>query len=179
MSTVKAKYLKDEQGNKFSPITSADNVFMPDGRTVSAILNKQANFYCGDSTEVINGGDVPFDTQMYNNTSDKITCNNGIITIIHTGFVKVSFNVWLQLKELNARPWAILQQKSTNVDVIQVIGDNPSEYYTSLVSAPRIFYNEGTKQYHLYININRGGVFNISAGAALDLWPTYITIELL
>lgn len=43
MSIIKQKYLKDENGEIFSPIVNVDSVYTNNGQNLTAILNDKAN----------------------------------------------------------------------------------------------------------------------------------------
>ena len=43
MSIIKQKYLKDENGEVFSPIVSIDSVYTSNGQNLTTILNDKAN----------------------------------------------------------------------------------------------------------------------------------------
>lgn len=71
---------------------------------------------------------IAFTREIYNNSNGKIIFNNdGLITINHTGYMKVSFCVWVHAGS-NARPWGQFVNYSANDKGIDVIGDNSSGY---------------------------------------------------
>lgn len=172
--SVKQKYLKDENGEVFSPITSSQSVYTRDGEPID---NKFIiACHISTTTDSYNSEDyVSFKKEVYNNSNGKIVFqDNGLVTINHTGFIKVSYNIWINAAN-NARPWVQFKNYDNNSYYIDSIDDNSSGYVT--LSAPaRIIPCTNGNRFGLYV-ATESGSFNVQAGSGRT--PSYITIELI
>ncbi len=173
--SVKQKYLKDENGEVFSPITSSQSVYTRDGEPID---NKFIiACYISTSTNSYNYGDyISFKKEIYNNSNGKIIFNsNGLITINHTGFIKVSYNIWLN-GESNMRPWLQFCNYDNKETYIDSIDDNSSGYVT-LSASGRVIPCTNGDRFGLWCATSNDKTFNVSNGSGRT--PSYITIELI
>lgn len=68
MSSVNQQYLKDKDGNNFSPITSTDSIYLKDGSTLQEFINKMSVTTLYNNINNTSGGSVTLSDNAKNYT---------------------------------------------------------------------------------------------------------------
>lgn len=146
-----------------------------DGKRIKPTL--RACYINSKATDTYTQGSyIPFTTKRYDNSDGKIVFNdNGTITVNHTGYIKVSFNVWIWSNS-DARPWVRFENYTTKDTYVDAIDDITSGYTNFSISDCIIPVTEG-QQFGLYVAIANGTSFGINNGSGRG--NSYITIELI
>lgn len=120
------------------------------------------------------GSYIGWNEEVFNNSNGLIVnSGGGLVTINYTGYIKISFGVWLN-GATNARPWLTLTNYGKD-SLFDAIDDNSSGYVTlggSNIIAPV------TSGDRIGIAINSTGNVNINAGTGRGK-ATYMTIEII
>ena len=145
--------------------------------TLKDYLDNNKLFACyknNNSSTVYNNGDpINFATEVVKNTS-KIVKSGSNFLINHTGYLIVSFNVWLNTSGGTGRP--ILRfRRSDNTDFIVCIDDNSSAY-ASLSAANCIIPVTSGETFELICE-TQTPQFYVDKGASGT--NSYITLELI
>lgn len=138
----------------------------------------QAAMYKYEGTEAIaSSSNIPFTKEIYNTTNGKVVFNsNGEITINHTGFIKVSFGLWVHSSNVDARPWARFRRKSDLFVFADALNDISANYV--VVGAANVIVPVAAGQiFELLVNVNAGDTYKLDEGNGFK--NSYITIELL
>lgn len=138
----------------------------------------QAAMYKYDGTGAINSGaTIPFTKEIYNTAGEKIVFNSdGTITINHTGFIKVSFGLWVHSSNVNARPWARFRRKSDLFVFADALNDISANYV--VIGVANVIVPVAAGQiFDLSVNVNAGDTFKLDEGNGFK--NSFITIELL
>lgn len=122
------------------------------------------------------GAYITFKEKQYDNSDGKIIFDdNGLVTINHTGYMKVSFNVWIWANE-NARPWLLFKKYSNSYVYMDTIDDISSGYRNFAVANCIIPVTSG-EQFGLQATTNTGEDFIVDSGNGRN--SSYMTIELI
>ena len=171
--------MKEFQGNikeEFKNVN--DNLDGIPKKIEDAKYNYQAAMYKNNSTDAVaSGSNVKFTNEIFNTLGDKVIFNDdGTIEINHTGFIKVSFFIWIYCAVTTARPWIKFERVADKEVFINCIGDNSSSYACHSASDVIIPVIAGQK-FKLYCETTGNVDFAIDTGAGFK--NSFITIELL
>ena len=123
-----------------------------------------------------NSNYISFKRKLFDNSNGKIVFgDNGLITINHTGYIKVSFNVWIWGGS-NARPWLQFLNYDTRTTYIETIDDISSGYNNYSASDCIIPVTAGDK-FGLVCRTADYSDFKVDSGNGS--LSSYITIELI
>ena len=120
---------------------------------------------------------ISFTASHYNNTDGAVLFNSdGIITVNYIGLIKISMNLWIKGASASSRPWIILKNYTSDIELAGVI-DDCSSGYTSIIF-PDIYINNETAgtQYAVYVK-SVADSLTINGGA--DTPTSYCNIQLL
>ena len=119
---------------------------------------------------------ISFKRKLFDNSNGKIVFgDNALITINHTGYMKVSFNVWIWGGS-NARPWLQFLNYDTRTTYIETIDDISSGYNNYSASNCIIPVTSGDK-FGLICKTADYSDFKVDSGNGS--LSSYITIELI
>ena len=127
--------------------------------------------------EYSSGSWLTFLNTQYNNSQSKFIANsNGLFTINHTGYIKVSFNIWIKCDSPNARPWLMFTNYTKNIDYINAIG-NISNNYCNFGAGNCIIPVTSGEQFGIFCTTQDKSNFYVDAESG-EL-ASYCTIELI
>lgn len=117
---------------------------------------------------------IPLTTVILNNTNGKVIANsNGTFTINYTGYVKVSFNIWIH-STATSRPW--LRLRRNGIVISDVLDDLSSTYGTFSIANCIVGVSSGD-YIEVICSTQNGETFDVDYGVGYV--TSYITIELL
>lgn len=162
-------YGVDSEGNNFFNVNG--NYF----KNGEPLIMQACNINETVGKAYTSGEKITFKSERYNNSNGKIVFeDNGLITVNHTGYIKVSFNVWI-FGESNARPWAQFYDYTNKIKYIDVIDDISNNYVCLGVANCIIPVTKG-QQFTLQV-VSNTGFFDIDKNN--DKNTSYMTIELI
>lgn len=137
---------------------------------------KRACFGFSDYKEVESGDEIPFDAEIYNNSNEKIKLNaDSTITINHTGYIMVSYHIWIHTKSSKGRPWVYFRSLTDSQKSIDTIASSP-DYYVTLSVANRIMPVVNGEIFGMNIT-EPEGLIELDSGSGKK--TSFITIELI
>ena len=172
-TTLGNQHVRLYAGNNYLHFGGGQSVVNYSGKP---IVCRRALFTNNANDKTYNSGTyVPLNTEYYNDTDGLIVNNNdGSFRFNFTGWVKVSFNVWLGSLSDNARPWVRLVRSDGWV-YSDSIAMNSCGYHSFSIS-DRICYV--TSGQWLGINVGlQAGTYRLDGGTGNT--NSYIEIELL
>lgn len=162
-------YGVDSEGNNFFNVNG--NYF----KNGEPLIMQACNINETEGKAYTSGENITFKSERFNNSNGKIVFeDDGLITVNHTGYIRVSFNVWIY-GESNARPWARFYDYTNKIKYIDVI-DDISSNYVCLGAANCIIPVTKGQQFALQVYSNTG-FFDIDKNN--DKNTSYMTIELI
>lgn len=150
--------------------------------TLSKEVKKQIATFENNATTTYHGNSyIVFGNTIINTVSDKIIKgNDGLFTINHNGFIKVSFNVWLG-GQAGYRPLLALHQDNPIANYMSTVGTIGSSGYLSLGASNKVIPAQSGKKIGVFLDLGQGqGDSDKTVIIDKDfLNLSYITIELL
>lgn len=138
---------------------------------------KAAMYKYEGTGDIASSATIPFTKEIFNNTNGKIVFNtDGTIAINHTGFIKVSFGLWVHSSNASARPWARFRRKSDSFVFVDALNDISANYVVIGAANAIVPVAEG-QVFELLVNVNAGDTYRLDEGNGFK--NSYITIELL
>lgn len=162
--------IKNEFENIQNEITNTNN-------NLENSSYKAAMYKYEGTGEIANSAAIPFTKEIYNTTNGKVVFNSdGTITINHTGFIKVSFGLWVHSSDAAARPWVRFRRKSDLYVFADALNDISANYV--VIGAANVIVPVAAGQiFELLVNVSAGNTFKLDEGNGFK--NSFITIELL